>query len=109
MITQGPTNVTYFPGQPDIQLTCTVSSGVPIWIINGTAVTLNQFDNPSDTVPPGHSRNGTNIIISAPPVNNTMYVCELPVTADDFIQHLYMLLVSDLLLMNLLCMEINLY
>ena len=83
MITQGPMNVTYFPGQPDIQLICTVSSGVPLWIINGTAVTLSQLDAPTDTVPPGHSRNGTNIVISAPPVNNTIYVCELPLTADD--------------------------
>ena len=85
MITQGPMNVTYFPGQPDIQLICTVSSGVPVWIINGSAVTLNQLDNPHGTVPPGHSRNGTNIIISAPPINNTMYVCELPLTFDDSI------------------------
>ena len=84
-ITQGPMNVTYFPSEPDIQLKCTVTSGVPVWIINETAVTLSQLDNPNDNVPAGHSRNGTNIIISAPPVNNTMYVCELPLTADNSI------------------------
>ena len=36
-------NVTYFPGQPDIELICTVSGGVPLWLINGSAVTLNQL------------------------------------------------------------------
>ena len=79
-ITQGPMNVTYFPGQPDIRLTCTVSSGVPIWVVNGTPFTLNQLNN---MILPGHSSNGSDIIIAAPPTNNTRYMCEVTVTVGD--------------------------
>ena len=82
-ITQGPMNVTYFPGQPDIRLTCTVSSGVPLWIVNGTiTIALNQLDNPDNMILPRHSRNGSDIIIEAPPTNNTRYMCQVSLTVD---------------------------
>jgi len=80
IILQGPMNVTYFPGQPGIELICTVSGGVPLWLINGSAFTLNQL---SMNVIPRHSRNGSNIVISAPPMNNTVYICQLQLSADD--------------------------
>ena len=63
-------------------LTCTVSIGVPVWIVNETVVTLSQLDN---NVLPGHSRSGTNIVIEAPPTNNTVYVCELAVSIKEII------------------------
>ena len=74
-IIQGPSNVTYFPGDPNITLICTTSVGVPVWIVNGTVYTLSQLDNPNSL--PGHSRTGSNIVIEAPPANNTRYVCEV--------------------------------
>ena len=77
IILQGSMNDTYFPGQPDIEL---MSGGVPLWPINGSAVTLNQL---SMNVIPGHSRNGSNIVISGPPTNNTVYICQLQLSADD--------------------------
>lgn len=84
VITQGPSNVTYFPGQPDIRLTCTVTSGVPVWVVNGTiTITLNQLDNPNNMMLPRHSRIGTDIIIEAPPANSTSYRCEVSVTVND--------------------------
>ena len=88
VITQGPSNVTYFPGDPDIRLTCTVSSGVPAWVINGTAFLLSQFDDPTNNpnVPPGHSRMGTDIIIEAPPANNTVYTCVVDVSVNESFQ-----------------------
>ena len=87
-ITQGPSNVTYFPGDPDIRLTCTVTSGVPAWVINGTVVLLTQLDNPANfpNVPPGHSRIGSDIIIEAPPANSTVYVCLVEISLNESFQ-----------------------
>ena len=83
IITEGPRNVTYFPGDGDIQLMCTATTGVPVWIVNGTAITLNQLDNPNTL--PGHSRTGTSIVISAPPMNNTWYMCELVLSVNEIL------------------------
>ena len=63
-----------------------MTSGVPIWIINETmVVTLTQLDDPNNfpNVPPGHSRIGTDIVIAAPPANNTMYVCEVGISLNE--------------------------
>ena len=85
VITQGPSNVTYFPGDPNITLTCTVTSGIPAWKVNETTVLLSQFDDPANNpdVPPGHSRMGTDIIIEVPPANNTRYVCLVVVSINE--------------------------
>ena len=85
VIIQGPSNVTYFPGDPNIRLICTVSSGVPAWTVNGSLIALSQFDDPANNpnVPPGHSRMGADIIIEAPPANNTMYACLVDVSVNE--------------------------
>ena len=81
-IVEGPQNVTYFPGQGNIELKCNVTAGVPLWMVNGTTFTLNEL---SDGELPGHNRTGANIIIETP-VNNTKYVCESLLSTDLTIQ-----------------------
>ena len=63
-----------------------MTRGIPVWIVNGTAVTLAQIDDPGNNpnVPPGHSRIGSDIIIEAPPANNTMYFCEVALSHSEF-------------------------
>ena len=65
-----------------------MTSGVPAWIVNETAVLLSQLDDPDNNpnVPPGHSRIGTDMIIEAPPANNTMYVCLVQVSINESFQ-----------------------
>ena len=88
VIIQGPSNVTYFPGDPNIRLTCRVTRGIPVWVVNGTPVLLSQIDDPNNNpnVPPGLSRIGFDIIIEAPPANNTMYVCFVQVSINESFQ-----------------------
>ena len=71
-IIEDPNNVTYIPGLTPlpIELTCNVT-GVTIWSVNGTSYTLGEFTN---GLLPGHSRNGTNILVNSP-VNYIEYVC----------------------------------
>ena len=71
-VIEGPSNVTYLPNVTPlpIELTCNVT-GLPIWIVNGTAYLV---INLSGGALPGHDRTGTNILINNP-VNNTEYVC----------------------------------
>ena len=71
-IIEGPSSITYIPGLTPlpIELTCNVT-GLPIWIVNGTAYLTINLD---DGTLPGHSRTGTNILVNIP-VNNTEYVC----------------------------------
>ena len=70
-IVQGPTDVIYFPNQGPIQLTCVISQGSTGWRVNGRLYTLNDIQNGSL---PGHSRNGSNIVVITP-TNNTQYNC----------------------------------
>ena len=71
-IIEGPSNITYIPGLTPlpIELTCN-ATGLPIWIVNGTAYLI---INLSEGALPGHSRTGTNILVNSP-VNNTEYIC----------------------------------
>ena len=60
-----------------------MSDGVPLWIVNGTiTIALNQLDNPDNMILPRHSRNGSDIVIAAPPTNNTRYMCQVVLTVD---------------------------
>ena len=69
---QGPSIVIYFPGQETIQLACSITQGSTGWSVNGQpAVSLTGID--ANGIP-GHSRNGTNLVINTP-VNNTEYAC----------------------------------
>ena len=72
VIIEGPSNVTYLPGVTPlpIELTCNVT-GTAVWRVNGTSYNLTDLTNGSL---PGHSRNGTNILVISP-VNNTEYIC----------------------------------
>jgi len=81
-IIEGPKNTTYFPGQGNIILTCNVTAGVPLWMVNGTTFTLREL---SVGELPGHNRIGANIVIETP-VNNTEYVCESLITTDNTIR-----------------------
>jgi len=71
-VIQGPSHLIYFPGQDPVQLTCEVSEGSTAWSVNdGTAVSLGDIDLGGL---PGHSRNGTSLVVDTP-VNNTKYQC----------------------------------
>ena len=54
-------------------------TGIPLWLVNGQRYTLNVLFNGSL---PGHSVNGTNIIVEElvmnDPRNDSVYVCVLP-------------------------------
>ena len=65
-----------------------MTRGVPVWFVNGSVVTLSQLDDPDNNpnVPPGHSRIGSDIIIEAPPANNTRYECLVQVSINEFYQ-----------------------
>ena len=71
-ILEGPSNITYFPDLTPlpIELKCNVT-GIPIWIVNGSAFSLYYISNGAL---PGHSRKGWNILVNRP-VNNTEYIC----------------------------------
>ena len=72
VIIDGPDTVIYFPGQEPVELSCNVTSGILLWSVNGTVLTIFQLRN---GFVPGHSANESNIVIIVP-VNNTEYVCE---------------------------------
>ena len=78
-VIEGPSNVTYLPNVTPlpIELTCNVT-GLPIWIVNGTAYLI---INLGDGALPGHDRIGANILINNP-VNNTEYICVSLLTND---------------------------
>jgi len=71
VVVNGPDDVIYFPGQGLIELSCNVSSGSTVWLVNGTTYLLAQLQM---GMPANHSRNGTSIVIEVP-VNATEYVC----------------------------------
>ena len=54
-----------------IELTCDVSPGVA-WLVNGNSYLLLQLRSGSL---PGHNVNGSNILITSIPMNNSQYVC----------------------------------
>ena len=62
-----------------IELTCNVT-GVALWNVNGTDYRLSSLTNGEL---PGHSRNGTNILVNSP-VNNTEYICTSQTNDGDF-------------------------
>ena len=68
----GPSIVRYIPGltPSPVELTCNVS-GVAAWIVDDETYTLTELTN---GVLPGHSLNGTNLLVNSP-VNNTEYIC----------------------------------
>ena len=72
IVIEGPSNVTYFPGLTPlpIELICNVT-GLVVWRVNGADYTLTSLTNGAL---PGHSSNGTNILVNSP-VNNTEYIC----------------------------------
>jgi len=71
-IIQGPSDVIYFPGQDPVQLTCEISEGATGWSVDDSpTVSLSDIERGGL---PGHSRNGTSIVVDIP-VNNTEYVC----------------------------------
>ena len=63
----------YLPGFTPlpIELTCNVN-GVALWSVNGTDFTLTNSRLLGAL--PGHSHNGTNILVNSP-LNNTEYIC----------------------------------
>ena len=69
-IIEGPSNVTYYSNLTPlpIELICNVT-GSAVWTVNGTDYLLNSLTNI-----PGHSHNGTNILVNSP-MNNTEYIC----------------------------------
>jgi len=71
VIIDSPDDVIYFPGQGPIELSCNVSSGIVLWMVNGSTYTLSDLQNGTLA---NHNHNGINIIIEAP-VNGTEYVC----------------------------------
>ena len=54
-----------------IELTCGVSPGVA-WVVNNVTYLLNRLQNGNL---PGHNVNGSNILITSIPMNNSQYVC----------------------------------
>ena len=72
-IIEGPSNVTYVPGLTPlpIELTCIVTGGSPLWIVNGTSYTLSTLFSGGLQ---GHNATGSNISVNIP-VNNTEYIC----------------------------------
>ena len=72
IVIEGPSNVTYIPGQTPlpIELICNVT-GFPTWIVDGSDYTLSSLIGGGLT---GHNVSGTNILVEAP-VNNTEYIC----------------------------------
>ena len=72
IVIDGPSNVTYLPVLTPlpIELICSIT-GVAGWRVNNITYTLGQLDNGAL---PGHSRNGTNILVNSP-VSNTEYIC----------------------------------
>ena len=71
-IYQGPSNVTYIPGQTSLPiiLICNVT-GFASWIVNGTSYLTSQLGGGGLN---GHSASGANIVINIP-VNGTEYIC----------------------------------
>ena len=71
-VVEGPSIVTYIPGltPSPIELTCNVT-GVALWRVDDESYTLTEITN---GVLPGHSLNGTNLLVDSP-VNNTEYIC----------------------------------
>ena len=71
-IIEGPSNITYIPDLTPLplELKCNVT-GIPIWIVNGSAISLPYI---SSGALAGHSRKGWNILVNRP-VNNTEYIC----------------------------------
>ena len=73
----GPGIVVAHPGQT-VELLCNLT-GLTNWIVNGQRHTLNELVNGSL---PGHSINGTNIIVEDivinDPRNGSKYICVLP-------------------------------
>jgi len=58
-----------------IELTCDVTPGVAWVVVNSNinrSFLLNELIN---GMPPGHDRNGVNIVINDTPINNTQYTC----------------------------------
>ena len=54
-----------------IELTCDVSPGVA-WVVNNVTYLLNQLRTGNI---PGHNVNGSNILITSNPMNNSQYFC----------------------------------
>ena len=74
-IVEGPSSVTYIPGLTPlpIEMRCNCT-GYITWKINKLLYLLSLI---SIGVVPGHSHNGTNILVNSP-VNNTEYICVSP-------------------------------
>ena len=53
------------------ELTCDISDGVA-WVVNNVTYLLNQLRTGNL---PGHNVNGSNILITSIPMNNSQYVC----------------------------------
>ena len=72
IINQGPTNVTYIPGQTSlpITLTCNVT-GFASWIVNGSSYLTSQL---TAGLLNGHNASGADILINIP-MNDTEYIC----------------------------------
>ena len=67
-----------------IELTCDVSPGVA-WVVNGNSYFINQLRN-GDL--PGHNVNGSNILITSNPMNNSQYVCTDSISSDGGVYHI---------------------
>ena len=72
-IVEEPGVVKYHPVETvlPIELTCDISDGVA-WVVNHVTYLLNQLQNGNL---PGHNVNGSNILITSNPMNNSQYVC----------------------------------
>ena len=69
-VEEEPGVVIYHPGVTT-QLTCDVNPGVG-WIVNNVSYFVDQLRNGNI---PGHNVNGSNILITSSPVNDSEYVC----------------------------------
>ena len=71
-VIQGPTDIIYRPNQGPVELTCNISQGSTGWRVNGgNTLTLDDVRRGGL---PGHSVNGTNLLI-VNATNNTEYIC----------------------------------
>jgi len=72
-----PSNVTYLPGVTPlpIELTCDITPGVGWRVLNNSINNRFFLSDLANGSLPGHSLNGTNIVINDIPMNNTQYTC----------------------------------
>ena len=73
VVIEGPSEVIYRPGDYPIELTCNNIDGLTGWQVNGGDIlTIPEIGDDGEL--PGHTVNGTNLVV-VNASNNTEYVC----------------------------------